>query len=264
MGVRYRREDTGYLERAVNSILRQTWEELELLICEYGSTDQAKQRLKRFSQEDRRVRLLDGRAPGTLSQNLNDCLCEAQGDYVARMDDDDRSHPDRLEKQLAYLAEHPQCAFVGCNVSLYQNGIQAGTRSLPEYPTVQDFYITQPYIHPALIFHREALDVVNGYSEDRRQELCEDYDLLLRLYAKGYQGANLQEILFDYTLPATAMGGRRMRHRWNETATRWRRFEELGVLPGALPWVVKPLAVGLLPEPLLKRLKERRWKIGPK
>lgn len=88
--------------------------------------------------------------------------------------------------------------------------------------------------------------------------LCEDYDLLLRLYAKDFLGANLQQVLLTYTLPTTAKGKRKMIHRWNEAVTRWQRFRELGVLPGAFPWVVKPLAVGLLPEKLLKRVKEKR------
>ena len=105
------------------------------------------------------------------------------------------------------------------------------------------------------MFRSEALTAVNGYSEDKRCILCEDYDLLLRLYAKGFRGMNLQEALLDYTVPVTAKGGRKMRHRWNEAVTRWRRFRELGVLPGALPYVVKPLAVGLVPEPLLSRMK---------
>ena len=66
---------------------------------------------------------------------------------------------------------------------------------------------------------------------------------------------NLQENLLDYTLPQTAKGSRKMRHRWNETVTRYCRFRELGILPQALPYVIKPLAVGLLPEPVLRRLK---------
>ena len=87
--------------------------------------------------------------------------------------------------------------------------------------------------------------------------LCEDYDLLLRLYEKGFRGANLQECLFDYTLPETAKGSRRMRHRWNEVVTRFQRFRALGRLPKALPYVVKPIVVGLLPEKFLEKVKGR-------
>ncbi|BDF71429.1 hypothetical protein CE91St41_13440 [Oscillospiraceae bacterium] len=100
--------------------------------------------------------------------------------------------------------------------------------------------------------------MVKGYSGNRSCILCEDYDLLLRLYTKGVQGANLQETLFDYTIPVRAKGNRTMVHRWNETVTRWYRFRELKVLPSALPYVVKPLVVGLMPEKMVKKLKKRR------
>ncbi len=103
---------------------------------------------------------------------------------------------------------------------------------------------------------------MNGYSEDPRQLLCEDYDLLLRLYAAGYRGMNLQESLLDYTIPVTAKGSRKMRHRWNEAVTRYQRFRQLGLLPGVAPYVVKPLAVGLFPEKLLERMKRTNGRNG--
>lgn len=232
-----------------------------MLICDDGSSPVAVAHLDEVSQTDSRVRLV--RKPGCLdlASKLNLCLSAVRGEYIARMDDDDFSHPERFAKQVAYLKKHTEIAFVGCNVALVQNGVCVGTRTFPEWPTVRDFYMTQPYIHPALMFRQEVLVAMGGYSEDRHQILCEDYDLLLRLYAKGYQGANIQEPLLDYTLPANGKGNRKMRHRWNETVTRYQRFRELGYLPGALPWVVKPIAVGLLPEGLLIRAK-RELRLG--
>lgn len=257
MGVCYQLEDLMLLERAVQSILEQSYRNLELLICEYDSTTPAKAWLTKLVQQDGRIHLLQGREPGYLPQNLNDCLAVAKGTYIARMDDDDFSYSERLKRQLTYLDAHPEIAFVGCNAALYRTGTQVGQRTFPEFPSTRDFYITQPFLHPALVFRREALDAVNWYSEDKHCVLCEDYDLLLRLYAKGFQGANLQEVLVEYTLPATVKGNRTMGHRWNETVTRYRRFRELKVLPGALPWVVKPLIVGFMPESLLGKLKKQ-------
>lgn len=173
------------------------------------------------------------------------------------MDDDDYSNPKRLDLQIEFLAQHQEIAFAGCNVNLWRDGI-VGQRLLPEYPTVRDFYFVQPYIHPAMLFRREALDYVGGYSEEKHVVLCEDYDLLLRLYEAGYQGGNLQECLLDYTIPATAKGNRRMRHRWNETVTRFNRFRELKQFPAALPYVVKPLLVGLIPSRYLEQLKQKQ------
>ena len=102
------------------------------------------------------------------------------------------------------------------------------------------------------MFRREALDKVGGYSEKPRQLLCEDYDLLLRLYSMGYCGANLQEQLLVYRV-STEVGHRKMIHRWNESVTRWERYRELKLLPYAFPFVLKPIAVGLLPRHILER-----------
>lgn len=258
MGVRYRRKDLFLLERAVKSILNQTFTDFEFLICDGGSSPEACQLLDAFAASDSRVRLLrDSALPTDLAHKLNACLRAATGAWIVRMDDDDFSRPERFEKQLDYLAAHSEIAFAGCNVTLCRAGEQIGTRCFPEYPQVRDFFFTQPFIHPALIFRREALLAVGGYSEGKHQVLCEDYDLLLRLYAAGYRGANLQESLFDYTVSETVRGNRTMRHRWNESVTRYERFRELGVLPQALPCVVKPLAVGLLPVSVLEKWKKR-------
>ena len=85
---------------------------------------------------------------------------------------------------------------------------------------------------------------------------CEDYDLLLRLYEAGYRGENMQEPLFTYTLPTIGSKKRAMALRRNEVKTRYTRFRSLGLLPGALPYVVKPAIVGLVPNRLLEQLKQ--------
>lgn len=256
MGVRYRRGDTGLLERSVRSIQEQTYRSFELLLCDDGSTAEARALLDRLAEEDDRIRLIRDPACLDLAKKLNRCLKAAQGRYIARMDDDDRSSPDRLEKQLRFLEDHDDIAFVGCNVRLIRDGNPAGERRFPFRPAVEDFYFTQPYIHPALLFRRKALDAVGGYSEDGDCVLCEDYDLLLRMYQAGFQGANIQEPLLDYTVSDGT--NRKMRHRLNEARTRYRRFRDLGKLPGAWPHVVKPIVVGLLPGAVRERMRKKK------
>lgn len=259
MGVYYRSNDIALLQRSVSSILSQTFTDFELLICDDGSSPAAIAYLDQIATEEPKIRLIRRGNLVTLPSKLNACLAEAKGDFIARMDDDDFSHPERFEEQIGFLAEHPEIAFAGCNVNLWRNNVIVGQRVLSECPTVRDFYFVQPYIHPSLMFRKEALLKVEGYSEEKSCILCEDYDLLLRLYTAGYQGANLQECLLDYTIPLTAKGNRKMKHRWNESVTRWRRFRDLGCLPKALPYVVKPVVVGLLPEGLLGRLKKYEY-----
>lgn len=257
MGIHYRRKELGLLKRSVESILKQTCTDFELLIYDGGSSEEAVRLLDSYADDDHRIRLIreDG-IPSDLAHKLNACLRYARGSLIARMDDDDSSSPERFERQVQYLKSHPHISFVGCNVALWIDDKQAGSRIFPEYPQVKDFYITQPFIHPTLMFRREVMLEVSGYSEDKCCLLCEDYDLLLRLYEHGFRGANLQERLFDYTIPSTAKGHRNMSHRWNETVTRWRHFRKLGLLPQKTIFVVKPLIVGLLPEKVLSAVKK--------
>jgi len=255
MGVFYRRSDTALLDRSVASVLHQSFTDFELLVCDDGSTPKAVRLLDEYAAADARVRLIRPGGKFRLAEKLNMCLREARGSYIARMDDDDFSHPERLAVQLAALRNRSEIDFVGCNVNLCRGGECIGTRLLPELPRVRDFFFVQPFIHPALVFRREALLSVGGYSEEPYCELCEDYDLLLRLYAAGRRGMNLQQCLLDYSLPQTAAGGRNMHHRWNEAVTRYKRFREIGVLPEAFLFVLKPLLVGVLPGPVLSKMR---------
>jgi len=255
MGTLYTRDDLSQLKRAVDSILAQSYQNFELLICDDGSSDAAKRYLEIIAQSESRVKLTRKVGCLDLASKLNLCLSAAKGTYIARMDDDDYSHPNRLEKQMDYLLKHADIGFVGCNVRLLRNGKYVTDRYLPERPRVEDFYIVQPYIHPSLLFRHSVLFEVNGYSEDPHQLLCEDYDLLLRLYENRNQGANLQEPLLDYSIDGSSK--RKMRHRWNETVTRFERFSRLKRLPCAFPYVIKPLIVGIIPETILDKIRYR-------
>lgn len=131
-------------------------------------------------------------------------------------------------------------------------------RRLPKSPTVRDFLFVQPFLHPTLLFRRPALETVGGYCEEPRCTGCEDYDLLLRLYEAGLAGENIQEPLFTYTLPPPGSKKRTMALRCNEVKTRFVRFRALGLLPRAFPYVIKPVAVGMIPRRALDWLKDRK------
>lgn len=257
MGVYYHRDTIDLLERAIQSILQQTYGNFELLIADDGSTVAAMKYIEDCAAQDKRIRLVRGVAQTDLATKLNACIRASKGKYIARMDDDDYSYPNRFSVQLEYLHTHPGISFVGCNVEIRPLPMlkYAGIKEFPENPTIQDFYMTQPFIHPSLMFRREAMQAVGGYGEDKHQRLCEDYDLLLRMYTTGLCGVNLQQALLAYSIPATTKGNRKMKHRWNEVCTRWCRFRDLNLLPWALPYVIKPIVVGCIPEIILKRIK---------
>ena len=184
MGVLCGKERRELLQRSVSSILEQSFGDFEFLICDDGSAAEAKALLDGYAEADPRVRLIRPGDKLDLASKLNACLPAARGYYIARMDDDDRALPERFQKQAEALDADPGIAFAGSCVWLVRRGERCGERMLPEYPQVKDFYLTQPFIHPALLFRKAVLEEVGGYSEGKRQVLCEDYDLLLRLYAE--------------------------------------------------------------------------------
>ena len=261
MGAYYHKQSVDLLQRSIVSILKQSYSDFEFLICDDGSTKEAIQLIDKFARNDQRIRLIRPGAKYNLAEKLNVCLAQSKGRLIARMDDDDYSNPYRIEKQTACLREHPEIDFIGSNISIWNGKMFTGKSMFPEYPEVKDFLFRQPFAHPSMMFRKEALLAVDGYSEKPYCVLCEDYDLLLRLYAAGYKGMNQQEILLDYTVLETVHNKRKMRHRWNEAVTRYIRFRELGLLPENLLYVLKPLAVGMLPAPLLGKLKKTFSKI---
>lgn len=260
MGIKYWRSSNEPLKTAIDSILAQSYTNLELIICERDSTASAKELLKRYTEQDQRVILIDGYSTNSFSEQLNICLEKACGKWIARMDDDDYSFPERLEKQLAYLKEHNEFAFVGCQCKLMCNGDNVGTTNFPAYPKVQDFLFSQPYIHPSLLFRSSTLESVKGYSQLPRCNKCEDYDILLRIYENGMKGCNMDEVLFAYTIPPNGITNRCFNDRINEAKTRYIRYRKLKLLPKAFPYVVKPIAVWLMPKRLLAALKKAKIK----
>lgn len=260
MGVRCGTEKKPLLERAVKSILSQTFADFEFLICDDGSSREIMKLLEEYSARDERIKLLPRCDRLTLAQKLNYCLAHAVGRYVARMDDDDYSLAQRFEKQAAFLAEHKDIAFVGCNTDVLACGEKMGEYTFPKRPSAKDFRFTQPFIHSTLMFRLEALNAMGGYSEDTNCILCEDYELLMRMYAHGLRGANLGERLLEYTVSPELKTNRTLWHRWNECVTRYRSFRINGLLPLYFVYVIKPLAVWLIPAKLLCAIKKKRIK----
>src|SRR5207237_7493623 len=102
----------AFLEQAMESILRQTLSSFELIVIDDGSTDRTAAIADEFASRDDRVRVLRRPHEG-LSATLNAGIAAARGEYVARMDADDISVPDRLQKQVAYLDAHPGSVALG-------------------------------------------------------------------------------------------------------------------------------------------------------
>ena len=262
MGV-YNTPRPEVLQAAMQSVYAQSCRDFEFIICDDGSTDHTPELLRAYSKgEEARTILLPSQGNHGLAAALNRCLDAASGEYIARMDADDVSYPERLARQAAFLDSHPQFALVGCQADLFDDGGVWGERRPKEYPEKRDFLFGSQFMHPTILMHRQVLCGLGGYRADAITRLAEDYDLFMRLYAAGWRGCNLPEKLYAYREDPAALRRRTWRRRWEEAQVRWRGFGELGLMPLGALYAAKPLLVGLIPQGLLRRLRGEKARPG--
>ena len=186
------------LREAIDSIIAQTYDNWEFIICDDGSRDESHTIALEYAEKDpRRFRIIQNERNLGLNATLNKCLRLADGDYIARMDGDDLCAPDRFEKEAAFLNAHPEYAIVSCHMTTFDEEGTWGLVTAKETPQVRDFPTTVPmFVHAACMIRREAFLDVEGYTEDKRLLRVEDYHLWYKFYAKGYRGYNLQAALY--------------------------------------------------------------------
>lgn len=249
----------GTLAEALDSILAQTYTDWELIACDDGSTDDTLSVAESYRQRyPDRIRLLRNGQNLGLNKTLNRCLAAATGTYIARMDGDDISVPDRLEKEAAFLDTHPEYAIVSCPMIYFDENGEWGRGSMPAFPRKEDFIAGTPFCHAPCMIRAEAYRAVGGYSEDPRTLRMEDYFLWFSLYAAGYRGANLQEYLYKMRDDENAFRRRKFRFAVNEAYVRFRGYRMLGLPASAYVYVLRPIAVALLPAPVYRVLHHRR------
>ena len=246
------------LRRAVESLRGQTLTQWELVLWDDGSDAQGAMALEQAAALDSRVRLYHCRENHGLGYALNRCMERSHGTFLARLDDDDWCHPRRLERQVRFLQTHPAYGWVGCSARLVDRWGVWGVLTVPEEPGPRDFLPHSPYVHPGVMFRREVLESVGGYSQSPRHVGCEDYQLFFRLHAEGNRGYNLQTPLVDYREDRDSYRRRDPARRFREAAVRAWGFSLLGLplLPRAVG-VLRPVAACLVPGVVLHWAKRR-------
>lgn len=189
-----------FLRDAIDSILRQTFSDIEILIVDDASTDATRDILASFS--DPRVRLFFSESNRGLTRNLNHLIREARGVYIARMDHDDISLPHRLAQQVSFLDRNQEIGLVGASAELIDAlGRKLGVVSKPETheEIVAHFVHSNCVIHPTAMIRRTVLDRVGLYDEGFRY--AQDYDLWLRI-SEISRVHNLPDVLLRYRVHA--------------------------------------------------------------
>ena len=218
-----------FLQEAVESILCQTFPDFELLIINDGSTDGSREILIRLS--DPRIRLIHNERNMGLIATLNHGMGLARGEYIARMDCDDVSRPERLAKQVDFLDQNPEVGICGAWFRKFGPGTNKVVRWETEPVAVRAsmlFSCTLP--HPTVML-RKALFAAHDLLYDAAYPHAEDYDLWSRAL-NFMQAANLPEVLLDYRVHPHQVT-QRLSEAQVETAgrVRLRQLRESGFAP---------------------------------
>jgi len=191
-----------FLAEAIESILNQTYQNLELVVIDDASKDESLKIIlnykKIYPQKIRVLRIkknlnMGGDAAGNLGYK------RAKGKFVARMDADDIAMPNRIEKQVKYLLSHPELFAVGSNAYVInKEGILIGEKKMPDSneKIYKNFFVFHPLIHPTLMFRKSILKEEGLYT--LKYEANNDYLTFFRLITQGYRFANLSDKLLLY------------------------------------------------------------------
>ena len=186
-----------YIEQAIESILKQSFNDFEFLIINDASNDQTKTKILSF--RDKRIKYIENKNRLGLTRSLNLGLNIAKGKYIARMDADDISLKDRLKTQFNYLENNKDIVLIGTWVEFFGN--YNGPEKIWECP--RNHYLIKYYLsfnnqlaHSSICFRRSDILGIGGY--DNKYEYAQDYDLYARLIKHDFLLHNIGRVLAKY------------------------------------------------------------------
>lgn len=188
-----------YLREAIDSILNQTFTDFEFIIINDGSTDKTGEILKQY--DDDRIVMIHNNENIGLTKSLNKGIQISKGKYVARMDGDDISMAERIEKQVQFMEKNKNVEVLGTDYyTIDESGkrIEAKLRIPYTSEEIKKYiFLFNPFVHSSIMIRRSVIEELGIY--DERFELAQDYELILRILSK-YEGCNLKEELIAFRI----------------------------------------------------------------
>lgn len=256
MGI-YNCEDT--LSESIESVINQTYDNWELIMCDDCSKDKTYEIAKRYSNMyHKKIKVIKNEKNLTLGPTLNRCLEYADGDYIARHDGDDLYQKNKLEKQVKFLKNNKEYDLVGTGMKVFDERGVYGNRILKQIPEPKDLMKGSTFAHATIMARAYVYEELNGYSNENNRKGVEDYDLWFRFFLKGYKGYNLKEALYDVREDRDAYKRKNIKRRFNEISTMLSGRKLLGLDFKYSFYIIKPIITIITPKFLLKMYSEKK------
>ncbi len=202
-----------FLRECLDSVFAQTFRDFILIVCDDGSSDESPRILAEYAARDSRLRILTNHENLGIPLTRNKLLAAVppECEYIAIMDSDDICKPDRLERQLKFLSDHPELCGVGSSLEIIDEYSRTtGFRCYPVSP--EEIRLTMPdrnvISQSSLMLRRAAIESVGGYRTGF--DCCEDYDCWLRMLEQ-YDFANLPDPVLKYRMSPAQSKQRKLR-----------------------------------------------------
>lgn len=242
------------LKESIQSILNQTYKNFEFLIIDDSCTDNSVEIVR--SYKDSRIRIVYNEKNIGLVKSLNKGIQLAKSDYIVRMDTDDIAHERRIEKQLEFIIKNPKYAIVSGKAQFFDDNGVYGLSYFSGEVRKADLIFGNPFIHPAMIINKKALIDINGYPNYRR---CEDYAMVMNMYANGYVGFVMNDTLIKYRLDKNAYLKKKKRDRIIEFKAKFIFFKKMKIKWYKFIYIFKPIILIFVPNVILRLYHKRKF-----
>lgn len=191
------------INRAIDSVIAQSYSNWELFVIDDGITDNTEEIVREYIKKDNRIIFLKNESNLGIQKTLNRGLKEAKGEYIARIDDDDEwIDKDKLKKQIEFFNNNIDCVLIGTGVIVVnEEGLELFRYLLPEKDRDIRGKLLEKncFVHSSVMFRKDIVISLGGYSEEKYTKHVEDYDLWLKLGTVG-KLSNLPIYAVNFTL----------------------------------------------------------------
>ena len=234
-----------YLDGCINSLLSQSYTNIEIIICDDYSTDGSREKLSEY-EGNPKVKVLFNDQNMHQAYTRNRCLEMCSGEYVMMQDADDVSETNRIERLIASFEDGIDFVSSAC-YWFDENGKYREWITSKVYPDKNDLLWGIPHVHAATMFRTECLKKIGGYRVGKHLSRSEDYDLMMRLYADGFRGKNIPDVLYGYRVDRETIRRRNFKMAMDECHVRANGFKINGIMfPRGWFFVFKPIASQLV------------------